>query len=78
MTHPCSDNTNASQVAGSFAIREKGGFLMGFASGLSWYDLETGKIEKVCDYEPELNTRPNDGKVDHQVMFVIMLCSTIR
>lgn len=35
------------EVAGSFAFREDGGFLMGFTSGLSFYDPETGASEKV-------------------------------
>jgi len=59
------------EVAGSFAFREGGGFLMGFASGLTFYDPGTGASEKVCDYEPDLNTRPNDGKCDRDGNFVI-------
>ena len=35
------------EVAGSFAFREGGGFLMGFASGLTFYDPATGASEKV-------------------------------
>uniref|UniRef100_A0A7S0VDI7 SMP-30/Gluconolactonase/LRE-like region domain-containing protein n=1 Tax=Hemiselmis tepida TaxID=464990 RepID=A0A7S0VDI7_9CRYP len=59
------------EVAGSFAFRESGGFLMGFASGLAWYDPETGAQDKVCAYEEGLNTRPNDGKCDREGNFVI-------
>jgi len=59
------------EVAGSFAFRESGGLLMGFVSGLCWYDPKSGKTEKVVDFEPELNTRPNDAKCDRQGNFVI-------
>lgn len=60
------------EVAGSFAFREGGGFLMGFASGLTFWKPDTGKIEPmVCEYEEGLNTRPNDGKCDRHGNFVI-------
>jgi L-arabinonolactonase len=45
---------------------------MGFASGLAWWDPEKpNESVKICDYEPGLNTRPNDGKCDRQGNFVI-------
>eukprot|EP00960_Hanusia_phi_P038362 753399-Hanusia_phi.AAC.1 len=55
------------EVAGSFAFAKSGGFLMGFASGLSWYNLNTGEQKLICAYEDGLPTRPNDGKCDRQV-----------
>ena len=60
------------EVAGSFAFTEDADlFLMGFASGLSWWVPSTGQVEKICDFEADLNTRPNDGKCDHEGNFVI-------
>ena len=61
------------KVAGSFAFSQDGKrFLMGFASGLAWWDPEKpNESVKICDYEPGLNTRPNDGKCDRQGNFII-------
>ncbi|EKX33599.1 hypothetical protein GUITHDRAFT_147780 [Guillardia theta CCMP2712] len=59
------------EVAGSFAFTKSGGFLMGFASGLSWYNLETSERRLICPYEEGLPTRPNDGKCDREGNFVI-------
>jgi len=44
---------------------------MGFTSGLSWFVPSSGEVEKICDYEADLNTRPNDGKCDREGNFVI-------
>jgi hypothetical protein len=30
---------------------------MGFKSGLSWYNPDTGAVQKICDFEDGLNTR---------------------
>lgn len=40
---------------------------------LSWMEADEGESSRmqVCDYEPELNTRPNDGKCDREGNFVI-------
>ena len=60
------------EVAGSFAFTEGDTFVMGFASGLSWWDpSKPNEMRKICDYEPGLNTRPNDGKCDRQGNFII-------
>ena len=60
------------EVAGSFAFTSNLDlFLMGFASGLSWFVPSSGEVEKICDYEADLNTRPNDGKCDREGNFVI-------
>jgi len=58
--------------AGSFAFTSNQDlFLMGFTSGLSWFVPSSGEVEKICDYEADLNTRPNDGKCDREGNFVI-------
>lgn len=44
---------------------------MGFKSGLAFYEPTTGTVQKICDYEDGLNTRPNDAKVDRHGNFVI-------
>merc|ERR1719183_906327 len=59
------------EVAGSFAFAQGGGFLMGFASGLSWFNPDTGATDKICDFEDGLNTRANDGKCDVEGNWVI-------
>jgi L-arabinonolactonase len=60
------------EVAGSFAFTEDPGlFLMGFASGLSWWVASTGEVEKICDFEADLNTRPNDAKCDRAGNFIV-------
>ena len=60
------------EVAGSFAFTSNLDlFVMGFASGLSWFVPSSGEVEKICDYEADLNTRPNDGKCDREGNFVI-------
>ena len=59
------------EVAGSFAFAQGGGFLMGFMSGLSWFNPETGAVQKIVDFEDGLNTRANDGKCDVDGNWVI-------
>ena len=59
------------EVAGSFAFAQGGGFLMGFTSGLSWFNPDTGAVQKICDFEEGLNTRANDGKCDGAGNWVI-------
>lgn len=73
--HPASGESKMWELpekAGSFAFTEiPGELLMGFASGLAWWSLETGETVRICEYEPGLNTRPNDGKCDRAGNFVI-------
>lgn len=60
------------EIAGSFAFtKEQDLFLMGFTSGLSFWVASTGEVEKICDFEPGLNTRPNDAKCDRTGNFII-------
>ncbi|MFK3738355.1 SMP-30/gluconolactonase/LRE family protein [Massilia sp. TN1-12] len=45
--------------------------LLGFASGLSFFDIATGSFERLHDVEPHLpTTRLNDGRVDREGRFV--------
>ena len=44
------------EVAGSFAFAKGGGFLMGFTSGLSFFNPETGAVQKICDFEVLLSS----------------------
>jgi L-arabinonolactonase len=56
----------------SLAFREKGGLLIAFESGLSFYDPATGSQERIVDVESELpSTRLNDGRCDRQGRFVV-------
>jgi L-arabinonolactonase len=45
--------------------------LLGLASGLAFFDLAAGTLERLHDVEPDLPaTRLNDGRVDRQGRFV--------
>jgi L-arabinonolactonase len=45
--------------------------LLGLASGLAFFSLSSGAVERICDVEPELPaTRINDGRCDRQGRFV--------
>ena len=53
-----------------FALREKGGLIVAFASGLAFYDLESGKIDWIAKPEAQIPTnRFNDGKCDRKGRF---------
>lgn len=57
---------------GSFALTaDDDRLLLGLASGLAFFQFSTGKVERICDVEPELaGTRINDGRCDRQGRFV--------
>ncbi len=56
----------------SLAFRERGGLLIAFESGLSFYDLETRQGQRLVDVESDLpTTRLNDGRCDRQGRFVV-------
>ncbi|MBV8259396.1 MAG: SMP-30/gluconolactonase/LRE family protein, partial [Paraburkholderia sp.] len=44
--------------------------LLGLASRLAFFDLETGEIETIVEVEPGVPTRLNDGRCDRQGRFV--------
>jgi sugar lactone lactonase YvrE len=53
-----------------FALREKGGMIIAFASGIAFYDLDTGALEWIA--RPEVDnsgTRFNEGKCDRKGRF---------
>ena len=56
--------------AGSFALRETGGFLMAARSGLAFYEPESGAFERLLDPEPDLpDNMLNDGRCDRRGRF---------
>jgi L-arabinonolactonase len=55
----------------SFALCEDDGWLLlGLASGLAFFHLESGELIRIADVEPGLSTRLNDGACDRQGRFV--------
>jgi L-arabinonolactonase len=44
--------------------------LLGLASGLALFRFSSGKVTRICDVEPGLPTRINDGRCDRQGRFV--------
>ena len=57
---------------GSIGLAGSGRLVAGLRTGLHFLDLETGKIEKICDPEGEgrfNENRMNDGKVDRAGRF---------
>jgi L-arabinonolactonase len=56
----------------SFALTDDANrLLLGLASGLAFYDLDTGALQRICDVEADQpSTRLNDGRCDRQGRFV--------
>jgi L-arabinonolactonase len=55
----------------SFALCEADGWLLlGLASRLAFFHLDSGELQPVVDVEPDLPTRVNDGACDRQGRFV--------
>ncbi len=53
-----------------FALREGGGLIVAFASGIAFYDLGTGAIDWIAKPEPPgAGTRFNEGKCDRRGRF---------
>lgn len=53
-----------------FALREKGGLIVAFASGIALYDLATGRVEWIAKPEEGIPTnRFNEGKCDRAGRF---------
>ena len=52
------------QHVGFIILREKAGGVLGLENGLCFFDLDTGKIDKICDPEEGKRNRVNDGKAD--------------
>ena len=63
--------TNFGETLGCVALRSNGTLLLGLESGLHAFDPSTKKLKLLSEFEPGLNTRPNDGRVDRAGSFVI-------
>jgi len=60
---------------GSFAFDPKGDLLAAFSKGLFRYQLATGRLERLTEFEPALErTRLNDGRCDRSGRFVVGGC----
>eukprot|EP00227_Mantoniella_beaufortii_P010203 CAMPEP_0197590938 /NCGR_PEP_ID=MMETSP1326-20131121/12306_1 /TAXON_ID=1155430 /ORGANISM="Genus nov. species nov., Strain RCC2288" /LENGTH=660 /DNA_ID=CAMNT_0043156253 /DNA_START=110 /DNA_END=2089 /DNA_ORIENTATION=+ len=60
------------ETVGCVALRANGTLLLGLEdSGIVAYDPRTRAKETLCAFEPGLNTRPNDGRVDRHGNFII-------
>ena len=56
---------------GSVAMRGSGGLVVAAASGLCFYDLDSGDVTPIAEVEADLSsTRLNDGRCDRQGRFV--------
>ena len=52
-----------------FALRESGGLIVAFASGIAFYDLDTGAIDWIARPDPVPTNRFNEGKCDRRGRF---------
>ncbi|RJG24376.1 SMP-30/gluconolactonase/LRE family protein [Massilia cavernae] len=72
--HPASGSTQSwpmPERLGSFALTTSDDrLLLGLASRLAFFDFSSGEVTTVCEIEPGLGTRMNDGRCDRQGRFV--------
>ncbi len=55
-----------------FAACDTGGLIVAFANRVSLFDLDSGREEKICDFEPDNpETRANDGRTDRQGRLIV-------
>jgi sugar lactone lactonase YvrE len=54
---------------GCYALRKKGGVVVGLRDGLYTFDLDSQQLTNLCRPEVGLNTRFNDGKCDRHGRF---------
>ena len=60
---------------GSFAFDPEGDLLAAFSKGLFRYELATGRLEPLAEFEPGVErTRLNDGRCDRSGRFVVGGC----
>ncbi|KAG1655181.1 hypothetical protein FOA52_004200 [Chlamydomonas sp. UWO 241] len=59
------------EVLGCVALQSNGDLLLGLQSGLFSFSTDDGRAVKITDFEPGLDTRPNDGRVDREGNFVV-------
>ncbi len=70
LTNQKSEIRELPEKVGSFALREKGGFIMAGEKGWSFFDEAINLWEPIVDPEEnQLNTRFNDGKCDQAGRF---------
>jgi L-arabinonolactonase len=72
--HPASGETRQWRMPErlcNFALTEDDNrLLIGLASRLAFFDMASGEVSTICEVEPELTTRLNDGRCDRQGRFV--------
>ena len=72
--HPASGVTASwamPERLGSFALTaDDDRLLLGLATRLAFFDFSSGEVATICDIEPGLTTRTNDGRCDRQGRFV--------
>ncbi|MFQ5971471.1 MAG: SMP-30/gluconolactonase/LRE family protein [Alphaproteobacteria bacterium] len=62
---------NMPERACAFALRQNSGLVVAFESGFAFYDLDSGEVERLHEFEPDLpTTRMNDGRCDRQGRFI--------
>ena len=60
------------ETLGCCALMSNGDLILGLASGLYQFDPRSKAVKtRLTDFEPGLNTRPNDGRVDRSGNFII-------
>eukprot|EP01084_Bolivina_argentea_P151145 263850_1 len=60
------------ECPGSFAFCEDGSYLFAFETGPSFYNIKTQKqSKKIFNFEPNKNTKMNDGRCDRNGRFVV-------
>ena len=76
--HPASGRTATwpmPEPLASFALTsDDDQLLLGLASQLAFFDFSSGAITPICEVEPGLATRLNDGRCDRQGRFVFGTC----
>lgn len=63
------EKTELPQNVGCFALREKGGYIVGLAAGVYLYSADGKTIQKLAQPDFDPMTRANDGKCDPQGRF---------
>eukprot|EP00927_Polykrikos_kofoidii_P054875 TRINITY_DN49227_c0_g1_i1.p1 TRINITY_DN49227_c0_g1~~TRINITY_DN49227_c0_g1_i1.p1 ORF type:complete len:400 (-),score=51.38 TRINITY_DN49227_c0_g1_i1:488-1687(-) len=60
---------------GSFCLSQDGGYVFALEDGFCFYDSDVKRRHRITDdFEPDFQTRLNDGRVDCQGRFVVSGC----